>query len=317
MTCDDECISRHCGVCRQHLDAGELTSCWGCVAKARRDLIAIADMFALLPDHAFHAATNGHMVASEPLLGGDALVALSRGSEGLSEDGGTNSGDAEPPAWVLGWWAAVWREALGLDSKPSVWRRPPDLVFAEANAFLGEHLDWAAHYHGGFRQFARDLATTRRQLEGLLRAGDAPLLGVACFECTATLERVYRAPRGCPCPPKAGVPVGDHPAWEVSHAGHDQGGLHDPAHDAGWSCPVCRREYSAGEYGLALAAAYDSCAEWRSQRDATRLTGVPRGTVQTWASRGRIRRRKDSGRVLYSLLDIRERLAENLPDDAA
>lgn len=311
MICDSECAYRHCAVCGFHLDAGELTTCWACIGKARRDLIAIMDLVALLPEHAQQAATNGHLVAAEPIPGGDALVMLGRGSEGLSEDGSTNPGDPDPPAWVLGWWEEIWREALVLSSKLPVWRRLPDQVIAEAHKFLGEHLDWAAQWHPGFHRFARDLGATRRQLEAILRAGDAPMEGVSCFECGVTLQRIYRAPRGCSCPPKVDVGVAAHVVWEQIHASHDQGGLHDPSPDAGWACPACRREYSPGEYLLAVTTAYDAAAEWRTQTDATRLTECPRGTIQGWASRGQIRRRKDSsGRVTYSVLDIRERMAD-------
>lgn len=318
MNCNDDCGYRHCGVCGHHLDAGELTSCWACVGKARRDLLAVVDLVALLPEHAYDGATNGHLVASEAIPGGDALVMLGRGSEGLSEDGSTNTGDPEPPAWVLGWWEEVWREALGLASSMPVWRRLPEATITQAQKFLGEHLDWAANYHSGFRQFSRDLATTRRQLEALLRAGDAPQEGVSCFECGVTLQRTYRALRGCSCPPKTEVHVSGHFLWEKIHAVHDQGGLSDPSADAGWACPACRREYSPGEYRLAVTAAYDAAAEWRTQTDATRLTDCPRGTIQGWASRGQIRRRKDSsGRVTYSVVDIRAKMAERVPDDAA
>lgn len=316
--CDNECGYRHCAVCVQHLDAGEFTTCWACVGKARRDLLAIMELVALLPEHALNGATNGHLVASDPIPGGDAVVMLGRGSEGLSDDATTNPGDPEPPAWVLGWWEEVWRENLGLDSKLPVWRRRPEQTLATAGVFLGEHLDWAANYHRGFRRFAHDLGATRHQLEALLRAGDAPMEGVSCFECGATLERVYRAPRGCSCPPKAEVHVSAHFLWEKIHASHDQGGLSDPTPDAGWSCSRCKREYSPGEYRLAVTTAYDAAAEWRTQSDASRLTDCPRGTIQGWASRGQIRRRKDSlGRVTYSVVDIRTKMAENLPEDVA
>lgn len=314
VICNDaECGDRHCVVCGHHLDAGEFRTCWPCIGKARRDLLAIVDLVALLPEHAFHGATNGHLVAAEPIPGGDAVMMLGRGSEGLSEDGSTNSGDPEPPAWVLGWWEETWREQLGLASRFPVWRREPGRTIAAANVFLGEHLDWAANYHPGFGTFAGDLAVTRRQLEALLRAGDAPVEGVSCFECGSTLQRAYRAPRACSCPPRAETPVNDHLSWERNHAGHDQGGLSDPSPDAGWSCPRCRREYSPGEYRLAVTAAYDAAAEWRTEVDASRLTECPRGTIRGWASRGQIRRKKDSsGRVTYSLEDIRARMAENL-----
>jgi hypothetical protein len=299
---------RRCSVCLRELDAGEVATCWLCIGTARSNLITIVDLVALLPEHATSAATHGHLAASEPIPGGDALVMLERGSEGLSDDAGTNPGDPEPPAWVLGWWEEVWRESLALGSRRPVWQRRASRTIADASRFLGDHLDWAAHYHSGFETFASDLAKTRRHLEALLQAGDAPLEGVACFECGATLQREYRAPRACSCPPRP-IRGPDAAIWEQIHAGHDQGGLRNPDLDHGWHCPRCRRDYSAGEYRLAVQAAYDAAADFRTVTDVTRLTGCPRGTVQGWSSRGQVRRRKDSsGRVTYSISDVRARL---------
>lgn len=317
--CDEECPQRHCAVCAHHLEISEIVTCWHCLGRTRRDLIAIVDLVALLPEHALHASTRGRPVAAEPIPGGDAVVMLGRGSEGLSEDGTTNVGDPEPPAWVLGWWEEVWREALSLGSRKPPWQRPADRTIADAHAFLNEHLDWAASYHRGFALFARDLVSTRRHLEAVLHAGDAPMEGVSCFECGATLEREFRAPKPCSCPPRSSVHVRALPIWDKIHASHDQGGLRDPDPDAGWRCPRCHREYSPGEYRLAVQSAYDelAAADFRTQSDVTRLTGCPRGTVQGWASRGVVRRRRDtSGRVIYSLSDVRERMAET-PDDVA
>lgn len=307
----EDCGYRHCVVCNGHLDAGEVATCWLCVGQARRDLVAVVDLVALLPEHALRAASNGRLVAAEPIPGGDAIVMLGRGSEGLSDDGATNPGDPEPPAWVLGWWEEVWREALALGSRRPVWQRPADRTIATAQVFLNDHLDWAANYHAGFGLFARDLGSTRRHLEALLRAGDAPQDGVSCFECGATLEREYRAPRACSCPPRPTLRL-DRELWEDAHAAHDQGGLKDPELDHGWHCPRCHRDYSPGEYRLAVQSAYDATADFRTQTDVTRLTGCPRGTVQGWASRGQVRRKKDSsGRVTYSVSDVRARLAES------
>jgi hypothetical protein len=324
MICrDDECSWRHCVVCSRHLEAGEVATCWVCIGRVRRDLIAIVDLVALLPDHALRAAMHGRPVAAEPIPGGDALVMLGRGSEGLSEDGATNPGDPDPPAWVLGWWEEVWREALALGSRRPPWQRPADRTIADAQVFLSDHLDWAANYHAGFHLFARDLGGTRRHLEALLHAGEAPMEGVSCFGCGGILQRDYRAPRRCSCPPR---PHCDHRqpgdcsacAWDELHRGHDQGGLTNPDPDYGWHCHHCNREYSPGEYRLAVAAAYDAAADFRIQADVTRLTGCPRGTIQGWATRGQVRRKKDSsGRVTYSVSDVRARLAERVPDDAA
>lgn len=314
---------RQCVVCLRDLEAGEVATCWACINRARRDLVAIWDLVAMLPEHALRSATNGHLAAAEPIPGGDAVVMLGRGSEGLSEDGTTNSGDPEPPAWILGWWEEIWREALVLGSKRPVWQRRADRTIAAAHLFLNEHLDWAAQYHHGFQVFARDIGGLRRHLEALLRAGDAPQDGVQCFECAGTLERVYRAPRPCSCPPSPHHVRGASPCpacvWESTHRSHDQGGLVDPDPDVGWHCLRCHREYSAGEYRLAVSAAYDqlAAADFRTQSDVTRLTGCPRGTIQGWASRGKVRRRKDSsGRVTYSVSDVRARLADSVSSDA-
>jgi hypothetical protein len=318
VTCrDDECDHRHCEVCHRHLEAAEIGTCWLCIGRVRRDLVAIVDLVAMLPEHALRAASHGRLVAAEPIPGGDAIVMLGRGSEGLSEDGTTNVGDPEPPAWILGWWEEVFRQSLSLGSRRPPWQRPADATIADAQEFLGNHLEWAAHYHAGFHRFARDLAGCRRHLESLLHAGDAPMEGVACFECGETLRRDYRAPRPCSCParPVSGPGVS---AWDRNHADHDQGGLSNPDPDYGWYCPRCTREYSPGEYRLAVAAAYDAAADFRTQADVTRLTGCPRGTVQGWATRGKVRRKKDSsGRVTYSVSDVRERMAERLRDEAA
>lgn len=305
---------RECAVCLRDLEAGEVATCWSCINRARRDLVAVWDLVAMLPEHALQSATNGHLSAAEPIPGGDAIVMLGRGSEGLSEDGSTNTGDPEPPAWILGWWEEIWREALALGSKRPVWQRRADRTIATAHLFLNEHLDWAAQYHAGFHVFARDIGGMRRHLEALLRAGDGPQEGVSCFECGSTLERQYRAPRACSCPPRPVLRL-DRELWEQNHAAHDQGGLVDPEPDSGWHCLRCRREYSAGEYRLAVSAAYDqlAAADFRTQSDVTRLTGCPRGTIQGWASRGKVRRRRDSsGRVTYSVSDVRGRLAERV-----
>lgn len=314
----DGCGYRHCGVCGQHLDAGEIATCWHCVGVVRRDLLAIVDLVALLPEHAVSAATHGRLEAAGPIPGGDALVMLARGSEGLLDDGTTNPGDTEPPAFVLAFWEEVWRLALGLDSKLPSWQRLPERTIVQAYAFLNDHLDWAARNFYGFQQFARDTAVSRRQLEALLHAGEAPLQGVSCFECGATLQRDYRPPRACSCPPRPILRL-DAQIWEQIHAQHDQGGLTNPDPDHGWHCPRCQREYSPGEYRHAVQTAYDATAEFRTQSDVTRLTGCPRGTVQGWASRGQIRRKRDSsGRVTYSIEDVRARMAESAtPTDAA
>lgn len=311
------CDHRHCTRCRTHLDTAVIQTCDDCRAKARRDLHAIVDLAALLPFHALHAAHDAHLAASGTIPGEDALVMMSRGSEGLSDDNDTAHADEPlPPSYVLGWWEETWRDRLGLDSRRPAWQRRPAATLVGAHAFLNQHLSWAATHHPGFHTFARDLHATRGHLEELLRAGEAPALGVPCFECGAILERDFRDSKPCRCH-IAGYRRHHHQdnvcclacAWEEIHAACDQGGLTDTDPFAGWHCPRCQRRYSPGEYQLALHARHDDVAEYRRLEDAARLTGAKPGTIKVWATRDLVRRRRDdSGRVTYNLPDIRTRL---------
>lgn len=309
------CDRRHCTVCTIHLELDELQTCIDCLGQARRDLNAILELAALLPAHALHAADHGHLAAAAPIPGADALVLLGRGSEGLAEDSSTQV-ELDPPSWTLGWWEEAIRERRGLDSRLPTWQRRADRTLVDAHAFLSEHLGWAAAHDPGFHSLAADLKRSRHQLEELLRAGDAPLAGVACFSCGATLERDYRPPTPCwhHFEAKAnGLTLPQlwrrYPDVRREHEACDQGGLTslDP-HD-GWACPRCHRAYSAGEYQLAVKARYDEVAEYRLLPDVLRLTGAKRGSVQGWATKGHVRRRRDdSGRVTYNVPDVRARL---------
>lgn len=339
------CEKRHCTVCTRHLDVAEVHSCVACRGQARRDALAILELAVLLPPHALHAGRDAHLVAADDIPGGDALVLMSRGSQGLAEDGYTRvSLPTDPPSWTFGWWEAQIREARGLE--PAVWmptnRRRPARTITQASAFLlgtadvPGQLDWAASSFAAFHVLAGDLDTTRRRLEELLYAGDAAAQGVACFTCGHTLEREYRDPKPCKCGPR---PRGGHmPShqpedrcclgcaeamrWELAHSNCDQGGnAHIEDHYAGWHCPRCKRAYSSGEYGLAVKALADEKTEWARIDDAVRLTGLSRGSIQGWASKkddnGKplVRRRKDeSGRVTYSLADLRARPRKALLD---
>lgn len=329
------CDREHCTRCSTHLD-DEIQTCTECRAQARRDLRAVIDLAAMLPDHARNAAHDGRLIAAEWRKvgpGGDATAMMSRGSEGLSDPDALDD-EPSPPSFVLGWWEEQWREQLGLDSQRPVWQRRPEHTVASAFRFLDQHLTWAAANQPGFAVFARDLHSLRRHLEELLRAGDEPLHGVACFDCGATLERDYRPPKPCTCGPRPRLEPHTHlqphnrtdvcclgcanylrwqlalEAWEATHRDHDQGGLADTDPHAGWHCPRCRRHYSAGEYQLAIKARHDEVARYRRLDDAARITGAKPGTIKVWATRNRVRRRRDgSGRVTYNVPDIRARLA--------
>lgn len=321
LPCDD----RHCIVCAGHLRLDEIGTCIDCLGQARRDLFDILDLVKMLPDHALRAARWGHLVASDPIPGGDAIVMLSRGSEGLSDDGTTNPGDPMPPSYVLAWWESRWRDALGLTgwhpplawsllARPS-WQRRADRTLITAYAFLTANLGWAAAHHGGFHVFARDIAGLRRHLEQLLYAGDYPAEGVACFDCNATLVREYRPPARCRHRTDAALSgvtfaewvriLDSYPELADRHADCDQGGLKDPDGNTGWHCPRCRRDYSAGEYQLAVKATYSEYADVLPATELAERLGVQPATIWQWAQRGHIRRRGRGSdrRTLYDVHD--------------
>lgn len=269
----------------------------------------------MLPAHALWSARHGKLAAADPIPGGDAIVMLSRGSEGLSDDGMSNPGDPEPPAYVLGWWEERWRTDLGLASLRPAWQRRADRTLTQAYVFLDTHLSTAAQQLAGFAQFARSLSDMRRHLESLLSAGDAPIRGVQCFRCRQTLEREYRNPVECRHvleAHRAGLgyaewlrTLASYPVLAGEHASCDQGGLLDPDPVVGWHCPRCRRTYSPGEYALALKAAADEHAEALPATELAVRLGVSAATVWSWAHRGFVRRRGRGAdrRTLYDVAD--------------
>jgi hypothetical protein len=292
------CPRHHCTVCNIHLLPGEQQTCTDCLAQTRRDLNAIVDNAALLPDHALDAAHDGHLVASDPIPGGDALVMMSRGSEGLSDTGDTAAADEPlPPSYVLAWWEEQLREHLALASRAPAWRRRPAATLVGAHRFLNEQLTWAAANHPGFHALATDLRRLRAHLDELLRAGDAPAQGVPCFTCGTHLEREYRRPRPCKCGPRPRPPHTAHHRvdlcclgcvielrWWITHHTHDQGGLKVDDPYADWHCPRCNVSYRPGQYQRAVKDTYIKNAGTLPVTELAERTGIPAGTIRRWAS---------------------------------
>lgn len=324
------CRHRHCGVCCAHLDETEIGTCVLCTGQARRNLMDIADLYGLLPEHIVSAARNAHLIAADPIPGGDALVHLGHGSWGDEDDGETwNAGDPDVPVYLLGWWASTWRRSLNLppghyadiprhlwgDNHLRQWRPSPDIVLDRAYRFLMTNLGWAARNLPVFWTFSREIERVRYQLEDLLSAGLRNAHGVSCFGCGTTLEREYRPPMPCRHAVEAertGVTtqqwlrvLDSYPELGIEHDACDQGGLKDPASDTGWYCPRCRREYSTGEYTLAVKAAYAEHAPVLNATELADRLDVTAVTVWQWAQRGHVRRRGRSsdGRTLYDVGD--------------
>lgn len=187
-----------CICCARSLDEDSRQTCIWCLGRARRDLITIVELCALLPDQAL----NGGGTSFEPVKGtkdtaipgGEALVLMSPGSRGLSAlwdiaAGGRgewaddeSDADPQPPLALLATWEDDWR---------IVKRQPAGgpATLSSVSSWLADNLAWAADHHAAFDEFAKDLSKCRARLEGVLRHGPqrSP---VPCMTCGhRSLER--------------------------------------------------------------------------------------------------------------------------------
>jgi len=266
-------------------------------------LTAIVELSERLEDQAINDA-NDHLMP-----GGLAMVALAsvanleawanrvdtaerRGLSLAIED----DDDWEPPLQTLLFWSEDLRRTHDLENEA----RPT--IASEANVIRWA-LDWLWENEPRFEDFAEDMRVARGRLEALLAEG-------------------LRAKRGVPCLSvecDGGIlvqPVDDRREhrWCEGHDGvchlphercpHDRGGLRDE-----WVCPSCDRRYGVEDYRRAVAQSAFLNAEWLPLEDAIARTGAKRGSIQGWATRGHVRRRKDveTGRVLYNVAQIEAR----------
>lgn len=273
-----------------------------------QDLTAIVDLSERLEDQAINDA-NDHLMP-----GGLAMVALAavanleawanridaaerRGLTLVIED----DDEWEPPLQTLLFWSEDLRRTHDLENEgaPSV---------ATEASVIRWALDWLWDNELHFEDMARDIKAARGRLEALLAEG-------------------LRAKRGVPCLSvecEGGVlvqPVAERrdPHWCDGHDGvcriphetcpHDRGGLRDE-----WVCKSCDRRYGVEDYARAVAQSAFLNAEWLPLEDAIARTGARRGSIQGWASKGLVRRRKDieSGRVTYSIADIEARRTDDI-----
>jgi len=227
-----------CSTCRHRLGVDERATCRACVADVRAHLGAIVDTHQMLPQLLDQLGSNAPQpgrtrAAESPMPGGDVLVMLAAGSNGLAalrrllaaeQTGrphdeppwGVDDRDNDVPSvayelarWVEDWWL------LRHETEPV----RPD-VDASAG-WLRARLSWAAAHHPGFAEFALDMRVLRRRLERVAGLHDTPeRAGVPCFGCGGDLQRGY------------------------GHHGREDD----------WTCRRCRRVYDQAAYLLAVRA---------------------------------------------------------------
>lgn len=309
--CDDEqcagcvrCTERHCVVCTATHVGTDTLACADCLAALREALHDIVLLCDALPGQAAFGGEAGHLLAGAPIPGGDAMVLLGPGSDGRAQvremlweatdaphSDDERSGDPEPPLALLASWEDDWR---------LLWAQPagPRATLPNAAAYLLRNLARAAATHPAFDEFADAIFGCRARLEDVLHDGERDETGAPCVHCGATLIRRSMPPRTCR------HDVDD----DVGNSGDvctcDHGGLRDE-----WRCPRCRRVYDSHSYWNAVGAAYRAHATAMTAADISTQYGIPAGSVQSWASRGLIRRRgRDAaGRRLYDVDDVRVR----------
>lgn len=272
-----------------------------------QNLTAIVEMSQQLEDQAINDA-NDHLMP-----GGLAMVALAgvanleawankvEAAEQRAREMGTtlpidDDDDWEPPLQTLLFWSESLRRAHELENES----RPTEAT--EAN-IIRWALDWLWDNEPKWDDMAADIAGAVKRLEALLTEGLRSKRGVPCLsvECEGGVLVRDVAPRR------------EH-RWCDGHDGictiphelcpHDRGGLRDE-----WVCGSCYRSYGTEDYRRAVAQSALLNAEWLPLEDAVRRTLAKRGSIQGWATKGIVRKRKDqdSGRMTYSVADIQDR----------
>lgn len=240
-----------CGTCRRDLAEDERNTCRRCVGKARADLHAIVNAYAMLPDIIGNPLgsnapkwrnDSGHTkAATYPMPGGEALVLAAGGGDGRgqlwADHYGLDDQAEDPPsvAAALGMWEDDFRRI----------RREPAALskhyVASAAAYLLEHTGWAGSRHPDFPEFAADLKRLRAHLERATGTDD-PIVrsGAPCLSCDPPAPRLER---------RYGV-----------------NGLEDD-----WSCPRCRRTYTPDEHmdAVRTSARLQRLAEYEAQQKET------------------------------------------------
>lgn len=213
-----------CPVCTRSLTHDDPPmGCERCLTRAREDLAAIVELYALLPAVMRASAygqpgapRNGSRSSERQIPGGDALVMLGGGSHAYTAPG-VEAGDPPSVAFELSRWEDDWRITRG---EPAA---QVDANVTTAAGYLEVHARWAASEHPAFDEFATDMRSLRARLESACGRTDRAEKGAPCMDCGELLRR----------------------RWTDS-------GLSDE-----WTCRSCERVYSDPEYWLAVRAQLD------------------------------------------------------------
>jgi hypothetical protein len=307
-----------------------------CLARARDLLAGVVTMyFEDLPQQLGQLRGSSYdsdrpgAADGRPLPGGDALVLLGPGSEGLAEDGFTTrkNDDDSSVAFDLAFWERTWREAR---SDPRGQSHRPKVQVRQASSYLEVHARWAARNHPGFPDYLDDLRLLHDRLERATGRHQRLVRAEAeCFGCGAdALVRQSRPAGQCEheqpsqelvtvVPFKTETPRQRDErlqAWANSHSRCEQGGFENH-----WTCQRCGETYDWPRYLLALSGRLQESdvPGWPTPEQAAHILGVNAKTVRTWCTRLLVKTACVVGdqRMRVWLEDARPR-AEKLHEDA-
>lgn len=282
----EPCTEPHCRVCgKNHAEQ----TCPACLASTREDLAEIARLCAQV-DGPITPRTTG--LAAEAAYAGvesDAMVLLAPAAdpEGLGHmeasvavgrvpaDYLEKADHDQHPLFVLGTWEMVWRDHFDVPTELQA-------TIQRLVDFLGEHMHaMASEPWVPFEDFAKDLRACRAHLEAVLHDGIREDTGVPCMECRVPLERVW-GERQLP----------DGKLFEIDRRGD------------GWVCPRCKEFRTEAQYWLSARSAYLDSAEWLPAKECAVVASVSPSSIAVWATRGLVRKKRESGRTLYNVEDV-------------
>lgn len=238
-----------------------------------RDLRAIAEMYEQLPAHAeAEGKPEGEAVmllghVANPEAFGYRLDAARDARHAADQD-------EKDVLFALVTWEDMIREERDqpTDLRPTVER---------AVAYLRDSLDWCLSddENGDIRflgidQMQTELREIRGRLESVLHEGVRPDRGVPCLQCGVLLTKEW----------------GDDEDEDRWRCRNDDCGVSTVAGD---------------ELNLAVKGIARPYASWLTATDMAAEYRIPVGTLQSWATRGKVRKRKDfdSGRMTYNVAD--------------
>lgn len=299
----DETLAEHaeqaghplCVSCDRSLPVDEPQVCQRCQERAGELLTGIAMMYTELPRHLARptsSALGGTRTSSDgrPLPGGDVLVLLGGGSEGLADDGVTAVDGDAPSVWFdLDYWSRAWAELRGEPRPPhagAIRRQRPRSLSSEVRSalrYLEVYARWAATSFPGWAAYLTDLRELHARLEQATSRSRRPeRMGADCFDCgEALVRRVDRA----------------------------SGLLEESI-----SCIGCAATYTYGEYLLAQHAAADAASRvvidgttWATPARLSTDLGRPERTIRWWHHRGYVSSHTRGGVLLLAAAEVEAR----------